>query len=115
MSSLNPGVTYKVRVTSESKVGKGSWSPVLQVATLPVSPKDCQPPSCRKAEPRCLHLEWGKINFHINNISMFTFQDKFVLLYHVSLPELVIKRVELGTLLLLSLALLYPHYRTIVD
>ena len=70
LSALSPGVTYKVRVASESKVGKGSWSPVLQAATLPVSPKDCQPPSCRKAEPRCLHLEWGKLDFH-NNISIF--------------------------------------------
>ena len=68
ISGLNPGVTYKVRVTSESKAGKGSWSPALQVATLPVSPKDCQPPSCRKAEPTCLHLEWGKLNFKISNI-----------------------------------------------
>ena len=57
--NLNPGSTYKLRVVSESKAGKGTWSSALLATTLPVCPRNCQPPTCTKAEPTSLYLEWG--------------------------------------------------------
>lgn len=56
--NLKPGHTYKIRVASESKAGKGAWSPTLSGTTLPVCPRDCVPPRCAKATPNSLYIEW---------------------------------------------------------
>lgn len=58
VSNLNPGCTYRLRVASESRAGKGAWSPIISATTLPVCPRNCMPPRCAKADPNDLFVEW---------------------------------------------------------
>ena len=80
ISNLKPGLTYKIRVASESKAGKGAWSPILSGTTLPVCPRDCTPPRCAKATPNSLYIEWGMFFLFFFSVNLLGLQSTLVIL-----------------------------------
>ncbi|XP_077987462.1 fibronectin type-III domain-containing protein 3A-like [Glandiceps talaboti] len=63
--NLQPGHTYKLKVSCTSEGGQSRFSDISQITTLPVAPGPCHPPRlCGKPKASSLNIRWASPEYN---------------------------------------------------